>query len=338
MLTTTTSSVSYSTNGSTTVFATTFPYWAATDIVVKLKNNSTGAVTTLVLTTNYTFSGGSGAVGNVTTVATYATGYTLLITRSTARTQDVDLENNADFEAESLEAQLDKTVAMVQENSNTNSRAVLGSEFDVGTVDFTLPTVVANRGLKWNSAGTGFENTDGDPDDAAVYAGAAQVYASAAEAAKNDAEAAQTAAEAAQAAAEAAASSVPTTASLLNAVYPIGCVVTLGVSTNPATLFCIGTWSAIAGRVIVGIDSGQTEFDTLNETVGAKTHTLTTNEMPSHSHTFTDYVPTSGPADYVAGNKVSNTPETVTTSTAGSGQAHNNLQPYIVKYVWQRTA
>jgi hypothetical protein len=88
---------------------------------------------------------------------------------------------------------------MVQENSNTNSRAVLGSEFDVGTVDFTLPTVVANRGLKWNASGTGLENTDGDPDDAAVYAGAAQVYASAAEAAKNDAEAAQAAAEAAAA-------------------------------------------------------------------------------------------------------------------------------------------
>lgn len=39
------------------------------------------------------------------------------------------------------------------------------------------------------------------------------------------------------------------------------------------------------GRVAVGRDSGQTEFDVLGETGGAKTHTLTTGEMPTHSHT-----------------------------------------------------
>jgi microcystin-dependent protein len=39
------------------------------------------------------------------------------------------------------------------------------------------------------------------------------------------------------------------------------------------------------GRVPVGFDSAQTEFDALGEAGGAKTHTLTTAEMPSHTHT-----------------------------------------------------
>jgi microcystin-dependent protein len=39
------------------------------------------------------------------------------------------------------------------------------------------------------------------------------------------------------------------------------------------------------GRVLVGRDAGQTEFDTLGETGGAKTHTLTAEEMPTHTHT-----------------------------------------------------
>lgn len=40
----------------------------------------------------------------------------------------------------------------------------------------------------------------------------------------------------------------------------------------------------LKGRVPVGRDSGQTEFDTLGETGGEKVHTLTTTEMPSHTH------------------------------------------------------
>ena len=43
----------------------------------------------------------------------------------------------------------------------------------------------------------------------------------------------------------------------------------------------------LKGRVAVGLDSSQTEFDTLGETGGAKTHTLLSAEMPSHTHTGT---------------------------------------------------
>jgi microcystin-dependent protein len=68
--------------------------------------------------------------------------------------------------------------------------------------------------------------------------------------------------------------------------FPVGSVFIAVVSTNPATLLGYGTWSAFgAGRVMVGRDAGDTDFDTAEETGGAKTHTLTTSEIPSHTHT-----------------------------------------------------
>lgn len=68
-------------------------------------------------------------------------------------------------------------------------------------------------------------------------------------------------------------------------MYPIGSIYTSVINTNPSTYFG-GTWSAFAsGRTLVGVDAGQTEFDTIEETGGAKTHTLTSAEMPSHTHT-----------------------------------------------------
>lgn len=55
-------------------------------------------------------------------------------------------------------------------------------------------------------------------------------------------------------------------------VYPVGCIYTSTVSTNPATVFGFGTWAAFgAGRVLVGVDSGDADFDTAEETGGAKT-------------------------------------------------------------------
>ena len=130
----------------------------------------------------------------------------------------------------------------------------------------------------------------------------------------------------------------------LAAVYPVGSIyINATNSTNPATLLGFGTWAAFgAGRVMVGLNSGDTDFDTAEETGGAKTHTLTTNEMPSHTHggiypsgsrgSFTEAFDVDNPQDgFDKGN------EKFTTSTGG-GAAHNNLQPYIVVYMWKRTA
>lgn len=142
-------------------------------------------------------------------------------------------------------------------------------------------------------------------------------------------------------------------------LYPVGSIyVNATSSTNPATLLGFGTWTAYAaGRVLVGLDSGQTEFDTAEETGGAKTHTLTSSEMPSHSHgvgstdafftgdnagslgrySFQAY--SSGTQRYTfAGDSTGDLQYQNNTNTAGSGGSHNNLQPYITVYMWKRTA
>lgn len=76
------------------------------------------------------------------------------------------------------------------------------------------------------------------------------------------------------------------------AAFPVGSIYLAVVSTNPATLLGYGTWSSIgAGRVLVGLDSGDTDFDTVEETGGAKTAshthpagTLGTDTTPAHDH------------------------------------------------------
>ena len=74
-------------------------------------------------------------------------------------------------------------------------------------------------------------------------------------------------------------------AALLDYFHPVGDIKMTVVNTNPGTIIG-GTWVAWGtGRVPVGVDTGQIEFDTVEETGGAKTHTLTVAETPSHNHT-----------------------------------------------------
>lgn len=135
----------------------------------------------------------------------------------------------------------------------------------------------------------------------------------------------------------------PFTASdMVDLVYPVGSIYTAVVSTNPGTLFGRGTWVAFgAGRVLVGIDAGQSEFDTVEETGGAKTVTLTAAEMPAHVHNQTRLpTATGGVTGFTVDTSMSGTPATtgVDTGSTGGGGAHTNLQPYIVVYFWKRTA
>ena len=131
------------------------------------------------------------------------------------------------------------------------------------------------------------------------------------------------------------------TAATLQAVYPVGSIyINASVSTNPATLLGFGTWTAFgAGRVMVGLDSGDSNFDTAQETGGSKTHTLTTAELPSHTHTVS--IPSSenggSSNDHALFPDSTSSGETFTTAATGSGSAHNILQPYIVVYMWRRT-
>jgi hypothetical protein len=134
------------------------------------------------------------------------------------------------------------------------------------------------------------------------------------------------------------------TATIANA-YPVGSLYMNATnSTNPATLLGFGTWSSFgAGRVLIGIDSSDTDFDTAEETGGSKTHTLTTAQLPSHRHQVgsndsgTGTGGAAGNMELVRDAGTGNGPA-VNSSFTGSGDAHNNVQPYIVVYMWKRTA
>lgn len=126
----------------------------------------------------------------------------------------------------------------------------------------------------------------------------------------------------------------------IETAWPIGSVFISVVSTNPNTLLGFGTWSAFgAGRVLVGRDSGDADFDTAEETGGAKTHTLIESEIPAHTHVENSPTASSGGAVKFAtdSNAAGSEDSTLITGSTGGGTAHNNLQPYIVCYFWKRT-
>jgi len=138
-------------------------------------------------------------------------------------------------------------------------------------------------------------------------------------------------------------------------LYPVGSIYTnASVSTNPATLLGFGTWTAFgAGRVMVGFDSGNSLFDTAEETGGSAdaitvshTHTATVTD-PGHLHTQTEYnQPGIGNAGgggarvnaVTANTGSATTGISVAISTTGSSGTNANYQPYITVYMWKRTA
>lgn len=147
-----------------------------------------------------------------------------------------------------------------------------------------------------------------------------------------------------------------------NKIYPIGSIYISVNSTNPSELFG-GTWEQIQDTFLLA--SGTTY--TNGSTGGEATHTLTTNEMPSHTHVQNahSHNPSSKGANWVpntqsvtrsrfstsSGNKYIPATEsmehwvwggtsstTATNQNTGGGQAHNNMPPYLAVYMWQRIA
>jgi len=127
-----------------------------------------------------------------------------------------------------------------------------------------------------------------------------------------------------------------------NLVYPVGSIFTTvtNYADSAAVVAVIGgtTWVPFgAGKVLVGLDSSDTDFDTVEETGGAKTHTLGVTEIPAHTHTINNIVTkTNNDADG-GGSYYQPSTGTLTTESTGGGSAHNNLQPYTVVYMWKRT-
>lgn len=123
--------------------------------------------------------------------------------------------------------------------------------------------------------------------------------------------------------------------------YPVGSYYeTSDTSFDPNSAWG-GTWVLDSkGRVTVGRDETIADFNTVGKTGGEKTHTLTVDEMPSHTHKDG----TNASVAYV-GHVGANTAQVAfdansgrPTTATGGGQAHNNMPPYVVVNRWHRTA
>jgi hypothetical protein len=120
----TTTKVSYSGNGSTTVFAYTFKIFAAAEITVIIRS-STGTETVKSLTTHFTLSNiGVDGGGNVTFVSAPASGETVVLIRNTPNTQTLDLVENDPFLSSSFEDTLDKITHQLIEQQEEIDRSI----------------------------------------------------------------------------------------------------------------------------------------------------------------------------------------------------------------------
>lgn len=164
--------------------------------------------------------------------------------------------------------------------------------------------------------------------------------------------------------------------------FPIGSVFIAVVNTNPNTLLGYGTWSAFAaGRMLIGHNGADTDFDTAEETGGAKTSSALiahTHVQDAHTHTQNahthvqnahthDFLPRSGTTGAVSSIVTgtldtssaiggANQPHvqsatavnqnatavnqnaTAVNQSAGSGASFSLMNPYIVCFIWKRTA
>ena len=163
---------------------------------------------------------------------------------------------------------------------------------------------------------------------------------------------------------------------MFNLIYPIGSIYMSAVSTNPSILFSGTTWVAWgSGRVPVGVNGNDANFNVTEKTGGQSTITIGSNNIPAHSHTVNDsghghsastglknvitstntvssiLVDTADPGNNVPASLGTIAGEALTIGNAttgislqnaygnasGGADAITNLQPYITCYMWKRT-
>ena len=126
---------------------------------------------------------------------------------------------------------------------------------------------------------------------------------------------------------------------ILSRIYPVGSIYLSVDSTSPESIFG-GTWEPIpTGKMLLSAGDGYA----VESTGGEAEHTLTVDELPSHSHDMiikntnengrTDEANNSG-----SGSSGFENFATWHTKTTGGGKAHNNLPPYLAVYMWKRIA
>lgn len=136
----------------------------------------------------------------------------------------------------------------------------------------------------------------------------------------------------------------------LDFIYPVGSIIYNADSNfNPNSEFG-GTWEKIKGKMIIGYDESDSDFNTLKATGGSKTHTQTVDEIAKHTHgnmsdnntnsrtAISSASGTGGPTAFLSiTNQASFSTGEYIRST-GKSSPMDIMNPYYVANIWVRTA
>lgn len=161
---TTTSTVSYTGDGSTVNFPVTFPFQgtaATSELQVIERTIATGAETTKSYSTHYTVTGGNGSTGVVVAGSAPADTVQWHIRRNTTQTQLTDYVENDAFPAETHENALDRLTMLAQDQQRELGIRFKYPDTYTGGASNLMPEPSASKILAWNSDADALENTDG---------------------------------------------------------------------------------------------------------------------------------------------------------------------------------
>lgn len=324
---------------------------------------------------------GDPAQGCTVTIASSTAGDKYIVERDIAYTQEYDLQEGATIDPTALNKAFDRVVAQNQQQNDELSRSITFPVTDADSITYNVDSSATDRAGKV----LGFDS-NGNVTELAQISGSASVdtgrglqLVNNQVGVKDDGITSQFIADDAVGADQLASNSVVSDSivngtiafadlasaaieSIRTTLYPVGSIFTTTAHSTASavnTALGFGTWEAFgAGKVMVGHDPNDSDFDAASpSTGGAKTHALTFDEMPAHSHQWYKQGSGSGQRiDATTGNPKFNSfdsdgneeafgdplSEDLYTDTAtdrsSDGTAHNNLQPYIAVYMWKRTA
>jgi len=153
----TTPRVNYTASSSQTAFTVNFPFFADSDLKVYQDD------VLQTLTTDYTVTGAGASAGGTMTLGTGATsGDIISILRDIPVARTSDFPTSGAFQIDTLNTDLDKHTAMLQELEFDFRRTPKVKPAST-TLDLVFPEPTANKAIAWNTAGTALESTDKVP-------------------------------------------------------------------------------------------------------------------------------------------------------------------------------
>lgn len=141
-------------------------------------------------------------------------------------------------------------------------------------------------------------------------------------------------------------------------MYPVGSIILKMNNVNPSTYLGFGTWELIAqGRTLVGVNTSDSDFNTVNKTGGAKTHkhwaggykaNMNLNAIDNKIYIDAQFgksnpevsYPETARFNFPNGTEEAHSGENSVYGVSVSGQSaeSSNVMPYLTTYIWHRKA